>query len=358
MVSGKEAIVFIPGIFGKEQDFYLNAYLIKGLTQNAVSARIYETGEALIEGCKGKRLEVKFHSGETKTIDVYEAFWADLLTTLSTQNLKDKVLRGTSLLLYWVFSGIWKTFKECPNLVGGFVTSLVLVTFWYYGTVAMVLTAIGQDPTFFGSKLPLGWSERLGQLGNAMGGWSVWLLISAFLTFIPINILVDLADFAKYHLQDAIDEGTGETIRAKLRKRILETLERVLNAKVYDRVTLLTHSYGAVIGTELLSNLKHPLPQPVRYITLGGPLKFLSLRATWIHEIIKGCLQNPSVESWTDYYSDLDWICTRTPIPGEISQKFESRKTIRQVSPWEMISGKSHSFYFYEKDVIEQLLDD
>lgn len=353
----KEAIVFVPSFFGKEKNFSLNAYLIRGLIYGAVSAEIKDQGEISINGCKGKALDVNFYTGDRKTIHLYEAYWIDLLRPLSRENLKDKMLRGTALLFYWTFSGIWRTFKECPSMVLTLITSLVMVVFWYYGTAAMALTAMGQDPTFFGSTLPAAWSNRLSHFGQQMGGWSVWLTFSAFLTFIRVDTLIDIADSMRHYLEDSIDELTGEPLQIKLRNRLLETLESVIDTHQYETITLVAHGYGTVLATELLANASDRLGQPIRYISLGGPLKFLALRSPWIYDIIDRCLRNPFVSSWIDYYADRDWLCTAVPIRADnTSHKFESYKTLRKISLWDAVNGKSHLAYFYNQEIIEVLI--
>jgi hypothetical protein len=356
MATGKEAIVFIPGLFTNEKDYFLNAYLIRGLTKSAVAAEVRETGEVLIEGCKGKQLSVKFYSGETKTIDLYEAYWFDLIQRLSTETLREKVMRGIALLFYWAFSKVWMSFRECPTMVFSSVISLFLILLWYYGTITMALTAIGNDPAFFGSALPEGWAVFLGKWGETLGGWSIWLAISAVLGFIRIDQLIDATDFTRQYLQDTIDETTGETIRLKLRKRIMETIACVLKNSDYDRITIVAHSFGTLISTEVLSDMAYPFPQPIHYITLGGPLKLLSLKSHWVHTIIEGCLRNPQVASWIDYYADRDWLCTQTPIHGMVPDKFECCKTMREISLWEAWTGKAHNAYFYEREIIHTLL--
>ncbi|HEY9647856.1 MAG TPA: hypothetical protein V6C88_15880 [Chroococcidiopsis sp.] len=349
----------IPGNFAKERDYSLNACLIRGLVQNATKADVQEVGEVMIDGAKGKQLEVRFRSGETKRIDVYEAFWVDLVKRLSTENPRQKLWRGLNLLIYWTFSKIWMAFRECPNTVLWSIITLILVTLWYYGTMAMGLTAIGMDPTFWGSALPKGWAAELGELGELMGGWSVWVTISTLLAFVKVDLLVDSLDSTQRYLQDAIDETTGESIRTKLRKRVMDTLEAVMACQDYSRVTVISHSFGAMIGVELLAevgNVGYPLAKPIRYITLGGQLKVLALRSPWVERAIAGCILNPAVEQWIDYYADGDWLCTQTPVRPDAGTKFEAKSIMREVPLWDAVTGKSHSYYFYEKEVIHQIL--
>lgn len=355
----REAIVYVPGIHAlfEEQGYSMNSLLLRGLTKNAANADVREVDEIEIQGQRGKQIRVEFYDGEVKTIDIFEVFWGDIVKRLSTASLKDRLFQGLNLFFYWLFSKIWLVYKEAPNLTFGFTASVLLILLWYYGTISMALIAIGDDPTgFLGSQMPPDWAKMAKHLGEMMGGWSVWLTTSALLTFVPVNMVVDTTHFAQNYLQDAIDDSTGEAIRLKLRKRVFNTLNSVM-AEDYDQITLLAHSFGVIFCTELLADSHTPLPKPVRYVTLGGQLQFLALRAAWISDLIPKCLKNSAVEQWTDYYSDRDWACTRTHIADDLAGKFESCKIMRSATVWESLSNKMHTAYFYDRIVIEQLLN-
>lgn len=358
MLPRKEAIIFIPGSFGfvEEKEYYLNAFLIRGLTQNVTDYEIQLTGEAIIEGAKGQQLQVKIPSGEVKLFDLFEASWVDAVKKLSAENLKTKTIRGIDLLVYWIFSGTWKAFRECPTMVFASMLILILVGLWYYGTIALTLTAIGKDASFLGSALPPNLAAELGKLGATMGGWSLWLTVSAVLAFLPVDHIVDQMDFSKRFLQNDIDRTTGEALRIKIRKRIKQIVTQVVKQEDYEQVTIVAHSYGTLFGTEFLAESNLPTTKPIRYITIGGPLKLLSLKSKYIHTIIQEALQNSAVKTWTDYYSDRDWLCTATPIRGEKPPSFKHQNVLKDVPLRDVLSGQSHNAYFVEPIVIDDLL--
>jgi len=79
---------------------------------------------------------------------------------------------------------------------------------WYYGILTIALTAIalrascanGQSPDFFGVKLPPEMAKTLSEIGQGMGGCSVWLIVSVFLSFFPATPIINRAAFLKKYM--------------------------------------------------------------------------------------------------------------------------------------------------------------
>lgn len=351
----KEAVIFVPALTAPEKDFYLN-YLSAGLTEQieSTSIKVKEVGEAKIAGNSGKKFELYLDKEKVKIIDIYEAYWGDLFNNkLSEKDIKTRVISGTHLAFYWLFSKIWASLREAPLLFIGLIISLLLLTFWYYGTIVMALTAIGQDSKFLGFQIDPHLAQKIGKFGETIGGWSVWLIASALLSLIPVNAAVDIFDFARRYLDEDTD---GRIIRAKIRQRASAILDDILNENYYDKVTILAHSFGVAIATDLLADYQYP--QKIRYISMGGALKILSYKSAWVEKEIKKCLSNDTLEVWIDFYSDQDWLCTKTPIPeGCSSQKIQYKKNNLKLSLLKQISGKSHEHYFTDENVLKTILD-
>lgn len=359
MGSRREAIVFVPGTLGlvQERDYFLNGYLLEGLLRGSTQFEVQELEEAVIEGAKGKRIEVKYVSGETKIIDLYEAYWIDLVKPLSSENLKEKVIRGFGLLLYWTFSKAWWALKEAPMLLLGSTISLVLLMLWYYGTLALAFTAISENSSVLGPIANSALVKLLGHWGELMGKWSIWIIISLMLAFIPLDMAIDHIDFTKRYLQNKkVNPKTDETLQTRIHKRLLETLECVLAHKEYERVTVLAYSFGTVFATELLA-AQHPFPKTIRYVTAAGPLKLLSLRSHWVQQIVQKTLRNPFISSWTDYYSERDFLCTKVPISGNTPPIFQGYSILQKASLAEAMSGEVHRAYFKQEEFINALVN-
>jgi hypothetical protein len=358
MKSHQEAVIFIPGLTAEEKDMYLNL-LGTGLTEYLETIKVKEIGEAKIAGNSGKKFEVYLDKENKKNIDIYEVYWQDLFNKkLSTEELKERLVRGTNLLFYWFFGKTWLSITEAPFLFIGLGITLALFISWYFGILVMAFTAIGEKPDFFGfniNDIYPGLAENLGKIGKNVGGWNVWLTISALLTFIPINKAIDIADFTRRYLEE---NSEGTNLRAKIRQRVLAVLKDILETKEveYEKITILAHSFGVVVGTDVLADY-HEI-KPIRYITLGSPLKVFSYQSKWIEKEIEKCLNNDKVESWTDCYSDQDWLCTKTPLPkGYSSSKIKFYKNQLKFSLLKQITGKSHDYYFSNEEVLKEILN-
>lgn len=132
---------------------------------------------------------------------------------------------------------------------------------WYYGILTIALTAIalrascanGQSPDFFGVKLPPEMAKTLSEIGQGMGGWSVWLIVSVFLSVFPATPIINRAAFLKKYIDKRWE---GKSIRAKIRRRAIwlrpssanATLNAVLENENYEKVTVLSHSFGVTIN--------------------------------------------------------------------------------------------------------------
>jgi hypothetical protein len=350
----KEAVVFVPALTAQDKDFYLDL-LSAGFTEHleSTSVKVKDIGEAKTAGNSGKRFELHTDSEKLKIVDVYEAYWGDLFSKLSDKDLKTRLLSGTSLTFYWFLGKIWASAREAPALFIGVFISLMFLIFWYYGIIVMALTAIGQDNNFFGFPIDCKLATKLGQIGTSLGGWSVWLIASALLNIIPVNIGVDIANFTKKYLDEDTD---GRIIRVKTRQRISVVLNDILNENIYDKVTILAHSFGVTIATDLLADYHNPTK--IRYISMGGALKVLSYKAEWIEKEIEKCLNNDTLETWIDFYSDRDWMCTKTPLPkGCSSNKIQYRKINLKFSLLKQMSGESHNHYFTDENVLKTILN-
>jgi hypothetical protein len=354
MSDSKEAVVFVHGFYlGKERDFFLNSFAA-GFTEQLENIKVEELGEVKIAGNVGRSFQ--FHLDEThvRVVDVYDAYWADLIDKkLSEDSLKNRVFRGIYLLFYWFFTKNWLAIKDSPPLLIGLGIALLLWIFWYYGTIAVAFVAIGQDPDALGFPLPEGWSDSISSLGKQMGGLPVWLILSGLLSFIPINIYADVADFTTRYLDDSSE---GKVIRAKIRKRVSDTLNNVLNDNSYNKITVVAHSFGVVVATDILADYHQS--KPIQYITLGSALKFLVHKSRWIEKEIHKCLNNETIKSWIDFYSDQDWLCTKVPIPkGSSSEKIKHKKNKLKFSLLKQLNGKSHDHYFTDEDVLKTILN-
>lgn len=355
-----EAIIFIPGFYAGHQNKYLDDYLLLGLTTRLEGRQVELTREDVkIQGQSGKRLLYSSIEGQNRTIDIYEAYWHDLIDPLSAKSIKDQVVKGIFLFFYWLFSGIWQMAKKSRILFFQFLILLLLNILWYYGNLTVALTTVGQNPSVFGVQLPLEWSTQLAEIGKFLGSWKIWIITSLILSFspVPISSLIDLTDFTARYLQDETKAGVGG-VRDKIRQRVEVILNDIMKQDEYERVTVLAHSFAVLVGIDLLADYSSKIRKPIRYISMGGAIELLSYRSAWVMEETTKCLNNQALLSWRDYYSDQDWLCTKTPTPESTQlHKFSRIKIKLRVPLAQQIIGGSHNAYFFDKGLLEDLLD-
>lgn len=353
----KEAIVFIPGFDAGTKDYYIDNYLAIGLTTRLERQRVFlEPDEVKIAGQTGRRFTVTTNDTR-KTIDVYEIFWNDLVTKLSQKNLKAKVCGGFSLFAYWL-SYTFNIARKSKIFAMQITVFVALVVLWYYGTVVMLLTAIGNDRSILGTQLPQDWATALGQLGNTLGGWSIWIYTSVIISFFPasIDIVIDLLDFASRYMRDETLPKNG-ALRDRLRARLATALDNVINSGEYQQVTVLSHSMGTLVSTDLMADYSHPKQPRIRYITLGSPIEALATCSNWLKTEVVKCLDNPLVANWVDFYSSQDWLCTKVPkLPTPNLNKLTSHPINLKVSLADQLVGASHQMYFFDPRVLEEIV--
>jgi hypothetical protein len=251
-----------------------------------------------------------------------------------------------------LISPIWLSIKESPSLFINFIISAILFTGWYYGILAAFMIAMGQTNSFLGGEFPEV-AKKIGFFGEAMKGWSFWLFISILSSFLPISSLIDICEFSAAYLGE---DTEGSKIRYKTRGRVLNLLQDVLKSDNYDRATILAYSFGVAVGTDTLAD--YHSEKTFRYITLGGTLKVFSYKSNWVEREIKKCLNNATINTWIDCYSNQDWVADKTPLPkGSSSDKMIYKKVYAKSSSFlQRLLGKTHLCYVYDSSVWETII--
>lgn len=267
---------------------------------------------------------------------------------LSTAKALTKLVSGTKLILFWLLSGVWtrlftNTYMTIPSLV-----TAGMLLLWYFGVLVVGFTAVGELP-LGGESEPLARAAAyIGGFGQAIGNWSVWVVVGAVLSFLRIARLVDLSHFVRLYLDES-------PIRNAVRQRVLDPLYRVMESGQYERVTVLGHSFGVMIATDVLADFTRKGTTEVRFVTLGGPLPLLLSVKSWVGREIQKCKRNLSLSSWTDFYSPTDWMCSQSPV--ENASYPTSARHLPDLGGWmKRASGETHQAYFSNQEVMEYLL--
>lgn len=342
-----EAIVFIPGFNPRQRGYPLDT-LSQGL-KNLEHGNFRDRGEAKIPGHTGKRFEVNLNNSPThKVLDIYEADWIDIFAEekISTQKLLNKFSSGFQLLWYWCFSKIWRVIPEAPSLILGLFIYPSILILWYLSILIMVMVVLGENPSFLSIDIDIDkifpdLTKRISELGNYFRTLEIWILITTILSLIETEKVIDLAHLVKLYLGMT---RKSLKLRTKVRERISGLLEDVL--KDYEKVTVVAYSFGVTIGTDILAD--YYSPQPLKYITLGGQLRIFGYKSPWLRKEIHKLIENPSLSSWTNYYSFDDWLGGDSWSNQDFnSAKFTSNPIELKFDGLERLLGKTHLHYLY-----------
>ncbi|MCI0505308.1 MAG: hypothetical protein L0Z73_04295 [Gammaproteobacteria bacterium] len=354
MEDKKELILLVPGMSAYEPEHYLKK-LVDGVRDycdgKGISFNSLDNNETGNDGIRTIQVELE---NKTKTIEIREIYWSDLRPRLSNEGALKKFLHGFDLLFYWAGSfRTWISASRSKYMLFNTVFTLLLFLIWYYGAVAAAFTAISASPDMLGFTLPDGLKQWFQSMGDSMGSWNVWISAAALMTIFPVAEVIDISYGTKCFLQNRL--GLQHKINGRL-SRALGSVSR--NAGDYSSVTVMAHSFGVVVAAETLADFDK-LTLPVqRFITLGGPLELMQGRSDRVRDALERLekrLNTDSFTGWIDFYSDYDWLCSKTPMPEGV-KGFEHRKITTTV-PWDQrASGASHLLYYTDWDVMKELL--
>ena len=366
----RRALVLIPGMM-REERFRRREVLVSNL--ETVERHPLTRGEEItLGGETGLRLTLMLLRGGDgarqappfASIDVFEAYWADMIPEQAEQAPWTKLFQGLELVGYWVFNpGTWRaavhSLRHGSLLIalGLLMGGLTLVA-WYVMLAVLVGQAIAP-----GGRVPeeLAAIPVLSDLVHAYGIVSDWLAAHAWWAVLPfllamlqVNALVLLARFIKDYFENREDKN-GVGLRDRVRKRIAGTLEAVLAAD-YDEVMVVAHSFGTVIATDILADWPHEADlKRLSLVSLGSPIAVLRYRSAWLEQERRAVLEARRLPAWVDYYSPSDWLCGAVTGHRERYGADMSRKLAFE-APWpQKLTGQTHLLYYRDPRVLEQL---
>ncbi len=342
----KSLIVLIPGLARETRDSQLVAF-VNGIIAASERVLVHElTDEAAPRGVK--RLAVGSPEG-ARELSVAEAYWNDLVPSLTQQPLKTKVIRGFSLLWFWLFSSVWKGVLQRKYMTFGLVLSTLALISWYFGTLLLFAEALMDEGNSTGEDI----ISRFQAFANG-AGWQVWLLTSSLMAFFPVSLLVDMSDFAKRYVTNEPNASGKIALRFEIVMRVREQLLHAVQSGNYTSVTVVGHSFGAVVAVDLLADLP-PLGIPVRVVTLGAPVELLAQPAPWLKEDAESLAKRSDLVEWLDITSRGDWFASGASLPKSSKCKkilVESYGTFP-----DKLAARIHSRYFDHQKVINNILE-
>jgi hypothetical protein len=356
----RRAIVLIPGVRREERGFRRDTLINNLETVEAFPVRRAEVVE--LDGETGARMTaLPLRSGAqppATDLDVFEAYWADMMPEQAELSPWQKLGHGLDLLAYWLFSWrAWRAFAVSRYITFGLMAGGVLLVLWYVALALLVADTVTKDAALSANVRG---SPVLGDLlamflaaADMVGHWYWWAAIAFVLSVVRVDALVQLAHFAKDYLENRPDE-TEVGLRGRMRNRVRATLENVLQAG-YDEVVVVAHSFGSVIAVDVLADWPHRDDfARLRLITLGSPIAVLGYRSKWLDAERRQLLARPELQIWVDFHAPTDWLCTAVPGHaaryGELSRELDFEAPLRQ-----MLTGQTHLLYYRDPIVLETL---
>lgn len=356
---GRRAIVLIPGI-RQEERFRRRDVLVSNLA--AVETWPLARGERIkVAGETAQRLTARPVRGEGQPsgpdLDVFEAYWADMVPAEAEAGPWQKLGHGLDLLAYWLFSWrTWRALAVSRYITVGLMFGGLIMVLWYVALVLLVVDTLRTDET----TAALGAIPVVGVLldglfwaADRIAHWYWWALIAFVLSFVRVDALVQLARFVKDYFENRPDEFEVG-LRDRLRQRIGTTLGNVL-AEPYEEVFIVAHSFATTPVLDLLADWPHRGDfRRLRLVTLGSPIAVLSYRSKWLQAELEQILNLPELEVWFDFHAPTDWLCTA--IPGheeryaQMSRELEFEAPLRQ-----RLTGQTHMLYYRHPAVLELL---
>ena len=341
----REAVLLVPGIRPARQGEHLDTF-VSGLLGSVEIARCSTPSAGAIEGLKGKCVTCRFlASGEEKQVDIYECFVADLVPDLANSAPLLKLRDGTRLIFFWIFSGIWRAFRRNKYFALTLLASSVMLFLWYSAVLTVGLTAIGNLPIDPENHLLSQAAAAIGSLGKSLGHWSVWIGIGALLSFLRVGRIANISHFLRLYLE-------SEEVRNAIRMRMREPLYQIIEKGEYSRVTVLAHSLGVLVATDVMADFVLTGSAKVRVISLGSPVSVLLKIGFWVQQELNKCQRNAAIASWVDFSSDSDWMGDRMPFSQPV---FDFKhETLGDMGGWiKRFTGGTHRAYFNRQEVTE-----
>jgi len=345
----RQAVLLIPGLRLYSQGEILDQF-VSSLANSVQSQDCSKSTDARVAGLTGKRITCTplDSNAQSREIDVFEAYYADLIPDVATASPLLKLRQGTALMAFWFFSRIWLAFSRKIYLAGSGLVTALLLLLWYVSVLAVGLAAVGNLPVSPDQAVLYRSAEILGNLGESLGSWSLWLGLGTLLSVLKVGRLANMSNFVRTFLQD---RETSNQVRARSR----EPLRQILMSGEYDRLTVVAHSFGTVIAVDLMSDFPGANGVGVRTITLGGAVAVFSYVSSWLSKRTEVCQQNRHIASWIDYSSPSDWLGDEMPFQSTTFPFTKNR--IDEMGGWlSRMSGRTHLGYFHRREVMEEVI--
>jgi hypothetical protein len=354
MSTATELILFVPGLSGAEAEIYLDKF-VTGFVEHAKGSAInVEQTESGNEGQNRNSIQIKAASGIYNTIDIEVVPWADLASKLSAETPAKKIIRGLSLLGFWVLNpNVWSVVSASKYMLISTVFAVLMTMMWYLGVLSIFVSTLAATSEPVATEhhevvLSLfNWLMfGLIQLADWLNSASLFVLSGIAVTLLPVTAIVDIAYASQNYLLNR------NSFFNKARLRLTTALNRATCNSKYQSITIVAYSFGTVVAVEALQFYQGN--KAVRLITLGSPLLLLCAISPRVKAAVSALTDKTQLVQWLDFYSDQDWLCSRSPLAE--SDKFSSFELTATVAFDEKLNGLSHELYFSESAVMDKVV--
>ena len=371
----KRAVILVPG-FSKREKLAARHQLIN-------SIHSYSDGYSTTESDHpqdSEAVQITAHSrkdGFDVTLDIYEAFWGDLIPDWGNESPWQRFKRGFSMIFYWGTGGlakaVWHWRGPFKTLVALVISGLLLIL-WYLTVISVLVGAIVNDPSTLPPALtalqPEG-SQWIQNFAGLIESWRHWPTVFFVVGLFSVGFLETLANMCTFVRSYLRDDALGEDrigIRAKARTRVVDLLDSVYDGdEPYDEVHVIGHSLGSVIAVDALSEYGPELTRTTLH-TWGSMLSLLILQEQLLErELSKVYGSKHKLANWIDIAFKSDVLASprphvRTIENDELTKNFYPKAfpdTLRRPRmPWHSVFSKfsTHESYYRSEVAMTKLV--
>lgn len=363
MADRSELVILVSGLSASSSGSYIDK-LCEGIrdyfSANNLSFRQVEQPSGL-ETSNKKQFCLTETDGSTRTIDVQEITWSELIPPLFNQKNTTQLLSGFALIFYWIWSKrVWKVAKHGWYMLASMLFASCVMILWYVGLFLAVgasldtqtshaspSVAAGDLLTQLSNSVPA-LTDAIGKMASSLGSWHLFGLALALSTLAPTKTIVNHSYSAQSYLTNR------DNVFYKIRSRLFAAFHDASKHQHYQQITVVGYSFGSIPAIEALA--AYHGAQQIRFISLGSPRMLMAARAERLEKATKQLIANTQIVHWYDYYSKYDFLCSK-PLQHQDATQYSSFELNQAVPFSEQLNGKSHEAYFYDWEVIARITE-
>lgn len=356
----KRAIVLVPG-FEKRAQGAARDQLVTSILNYTDGYKTSTSDVAAQNGTDYVTIRAEDRGSDyAAVLDVYEAFWGDLVPDWSQESPWQRFRRGFLLIGYWAAGGLFKSLArgEMPTkTVGAMTVAAAALLFWYFIVITILVQAIGASDASIPAALTefltkYQWVQAIFAKIQEMGNWSVTLILIGLIGIGALEGMANVSSFVKAYLRD--DPMGEDTIglRAKSRQRVLSMLDHVnAEGQQYEEVYVVAHSLGGAIAIDALAEYGTPLPKTVLH-TWGSAMGLLVQQEALVEiEIAKLYDSKARLANWIDVVFSGDMMASPCPVPRIYDGMKRTKKSYAPLFPDTLVPPMPKRMPFSSEDL-------